>query len=230
MIAAVPAANSATTKAIPSDPPRLRLIAGAALATASAVAFHTAFLVPALFPLVIVQLSCLFALRRLATPRQAFYLGLMAGMGVYPVQMGFLWSIFGAAALPLWLILAVFYGLFVLALQRVEFHWGSPWTLTLAPVLWCGIEYFRSEVWWLRFSWFTSGTCIPSDALGLLRVFGVYGSGMLAALAGAASCRWIEVGCAPPSAVNFSPRASHRWQFSPLRPAPAGCRAKRLRP
>ncbi|MBX3734763.1 MAG: hypothetical protein KF791_19475 [Verrucomicrobiae bacterium] len=199
MIAAVPAANSAADKAIASDPPGLRLIPGSALAIASAVAFHIAFLVPALFPLVIAQLGCLFALRRVTTPRQAFYLGLAAGMGVYPVQMGFLWSIFGAAALPLWLILAVFYGLFVVLLQRVEFHWGPSWTLSLAPVLWCGIEYFRSEVWWLRFSWFTSGTCIPSEALGLLRVFGIYGTGMLAALAGAAGCRWIEVGCPPPS-------------------------------
>ncbi|MCW5556789.1 MAG: hypothetical protein KIT22_02950 [Verrucomicrobiae bacterium] len=167
---------------------------GVPLALGSAAAFQVAFLVAPLCGLVVVSLGCLFALRRVATPRQAFYLGLLAGFGVYAPQMGFLWRIFHIAAIPLWIILSSFHGLFVLLLRGVDIRWGPRWALALAPALWCGIEYFRSEVWWLRFSWFSAGTCLPVEARGVLRIFGVYGAGALAMALGAIGCRWLEQG------------------------------------
>ena len=137
-----------------------------ALAVGAVASFHLAFMVPALSWLVLAYLGCLFALRRLATARQAFYVGLAIGLGVFVPQMGFLWTIFQAAAIPLWLILALFHAAFLLTLNRVEFRLGTKWAVILAPVLWCGIEYFRSEVWWLRFSWFAVGSITSTGLLG----------------------------------------------------------------
>jgi apolipoprotein N-acyltransferase len=141
-------------------------------------AFQLAFTFAPLCWLVLAYLGCLFALREVATARQAFYIGMAVGLGVFVPQMAFLWTIFGPAAIPLWLILACFHGLFLLLLNRVEVRLGTKWAVWLAPVLWCGIEYFRSEVWWLRFAWFTAGS-VPQDevTLWVLQSFGVYAAG-----------------------------------------------------
>jgi apolipoprotein N-acyltransferase len=151
-----------------------------ALAVVAVASFHLAFTLTALCWLVLAYLGCLFALRRLATARQAFYTGLAIGLGVFVPQMGFLWTIFQAAAIPLWLILALFHAVFLLLLNRVEFRLGTKWAVILAPVLWCGIEYLRSEVWWLRFAWFTAGTVpAPYWVCSWLTTVGVYGIGFL---------------------------------------------------
>jgi apolipoprotein N-acyltransferase len=161
----------------PSHHGPLRPVAAVLLALGAVGAFHAAFMGPALCWLVLGYLGCLFAVRRLTTARQAFYVGLAIGLGVFVPQMGFLWTIFQAAAIPLWLILALFHAGFLLLLNRVEFRLGTKWAVILAPVLWCGIEYFRSEVWWLRFAWFTAGSSLHVTTLSLPVILGVYGIG-----------------------------------------------------
>lgn len=162
---------------------RMPALRAALLALGAVASFHLGFTFAPLCWLVLAYLGCLFALRRVATARQAFYFGLAVGLGVFVPQMTFLWGIFGPAAAPLWLILAFFHGVFLLMLNRVEVRLGPKWAVWLAPVLWCGIEYFRSEVWWLRFAWFTAGSIVrtlPGDLL--LSSFGVYGVGAVAML------------------------------------------------
>jgi len=143
--------------------------------------FQLAFLYPALCWLVLGYLVCLFELRRLATARLTFYVGMLVGLGVYVPPMQFLWTVFGGVAVPLWLILALFHGVFLLVLNRVEARWGATCAAVMAPVLWCAIEYFRSEVWWLRFSWFTAGSMFQSGPQPFLATFGVYGDGLVCA-------------------------------------------------
>ncbi len=157
--------------------------ASVALLVVGAVAsFQLAFQFAQLCWLVVVYLGCLYELRRVATARQAFYGGMVVGLGVFVPQMGFMWTIFGPAAVPLWLILAFFHGVFLLLLHRVEGRLGARWAMWLAPVLWCGIEYFRSEVWWLRFAWFTAGSVFQDGPAWLISTFGVYGMGFAACL------------------------------------------------
>lgn len=165
---------------------------GLGLAAAAAMLFQLSFSVDWLWPLVLGYLGILFALRRLASPKIAFYVGLLMGLGVYVPQMLFLWRIFSVAAVPLWVILAAFHGVFVLALGRAQVRWGSRAAWIAAPVLWCGIEYFRSEVWWLRFAWFTAGSCLPPGARGLLAPLGVYGFGAVGMAVAATACRLME--------------------------------------
>lgn len=156
----------------------LKSLPATLLALGAVGLFHTAFLFPAWAWLVVGHLGCLFELRRLATPRQAFYTGMAVGFGVYVPQMIFLWNLFHAAAIPLWCVLSLFHAGFLLMANRVEVRWGTGWAALLMPVLWCGIEYLRSEVWWLRFAWFTAGGCWPVGlAPQVLQRLGIYGLG-----------------------------------------------------
>ena len=116
-------------------PPTLTAIPATLLALGALGAFQAAFVFQDFWWLVLGYLGCLFELRKLPTPRHAFYVGLVIGLGVYVPQTRFLWDIFKAAAIPLWLILSLFHAAFLLVLNRVEVRWGSPVASLLLPVL-----------------------------------------------------------------------------------------------
>jgi apolipoprotein N-acyltransferase len=164
------------------------------LALAAVAAFHLGFLYAPLWWLVLVWLGCLFVLRRTSCGRWAFYTGLAIGLGSYGPQLYFFWTIFGPAALALWLVLGFWLALFVLLLHGVDRYWGTPWALALAPVLWLGIEFFRSELYYLRFSWLTAGSFLTPAAWPWgLATLGVYGLGAWFMVAAAALARTVEV-------------------------------------
>ena len=117
-----------------------------------------------------------FALVRLtnqATPRRAFYFGLAAGFFSYAPQFFFFWNIFKSAAIVLWLILAFWVALFALLANRCTHRWGPGKAAWLIPVLWTGLEYFRSEIYYLKFSWGNLGYALPPAA----NFLGMYGTG-----------------------------------------------------
>jgi apolipoprotein N-acyltransferase len=164
------------------------------LALLAVAAFHLGFLYAPLWWLVLVWLGCLFELRRTSCGRWAFYSGLAIGLGIYGPQLYFFWTIFGPAAVALWLVLAFWLALFVLLLHGVDRYWGTRWAVALAPVLWLGIEFFRSELYYLRFSWLTAGSFLPPawwpEGLATL---GVYGLGALFMVAAACLARTAEL-------------------------------------
>lgn len=172
--------------------PVVRPFRAALLVLLAAGSFHLAFANSALSALVLVYLGCLFELRHLPTARQAFWVGFLVGAGVYVPQMGFLWSIFHLAAVPLWSILALFHGLTVLLFRGAQQRLGTRAAVVLAPVVWCGVEYLRSEWWWLRFSWFSVGSVFDGPPALLLRSVGVYGVGgvLMAVSAGFLGWAW----------------------------------------
>ena len=59
-------------------------------------------------------------LSRLNTTRQSFYAGLLTGFFCAAPQLTCFWKIFGAAAIPLWLILALWIGLFTVNVLPIE--------------------------------------------------------------------------------------------------------------
>lgn len=121
------------------------------------------------------------------TSRRAFYGGLLAGLFSYAIQLGFFWNIFGPAALILWLILATFMGLFTLCLWRVRGAWSGWPVVLLAPVLWVGWEFFRCELYYLRFAWLSLGsTFADRECIGWAMALGCYGASGVIMLAGAA--------------------------------------------
>lgn len=165
------------------------------LALASTAAFHLGFLVVPLCWLVLVYLATLFALRRAPTPRWAFYPGLAIGLGIFGPELGFFWTIFGPAAMALWMILALWHGIYLLLMQRIQHRWGSRRALWLAPVVWLGIEFFRSELYYLRFSWLTPGSALPVGlSAPALPWVGVYGVGAMLMLLAASLVSLVEAG------------------------------------
>src|SRR5213079_2943118 len=126
------------------------------LAVGAVAAFHLAYTFPPLAFLIVVFLFFLFQLAASPTPRQAFYFGLTIGYTVYAPHLAFFWSIFGWPALALWTVLAFWLGLFV-ALARVCRRKFGRLAVVLVSFVWTGLEYFRGELYFLRFSWLSAG-------------------------------------------------------------------------
>jgi len=125
-------------------------------------------------------LYALLQLTRVGSTRAAFYAGFAAGMLIAALQLAFFWRIFSAAAVTLWAVYAFWIGLFVALARGCLVRGATSWTLWLLPFLWCGLEYFRSELYYQRFSWLS-----PGYAFGLapwcapFSVLGTYGVGFL---------------------------------------------------
>jgi len=116
--------------------------------------------------------------------RRAFYFGLATGFLCYAPQLFFFWRIFSAAAIVLWLVLAFWIGLFTAIVCGSIRRWGKIKTAWLIPFVWTGIEYFRSELYYLRFSWLNVGYALPAQASGFGVIhLGMFGAGFVIFLA-----------------------------------------------
>ena len=145
------------------------------------VAFHLAYSFAASSILIIAYLFCLLQLARVRTERQAFYFGLTTGLLCAGPQLYFFWTIFGPAAIALWLILGFWMGVFVLLARFCLVRFGSIRAAVLAPFLWTGLEYFRSELYYLRFSWLSAGYAFSGNVPApVFHLVGLYGIGFVA--------------------------------------------------
>ena len=143
----------------------------------ASTAFHAAYFSAWSAFLVVVYLFALLRLTCVSSSRKAFYTGLTVGLLIAVGRLDFFWHIFSVAALALWLVYAFWIGLFVV-MARLCLRPESPkWAFLLVPVIWCGLEYFRSELYYLRFSWLSPGLAFGMDPswapIGLLGSFGV---------------------------------------------------------
>jgi apolipoprotein N-acyltransferase len=122
--------------------------------------------------------------------RRAFYFGLVTGYLCYAPQLFFFWRIFNAVAIVLWLVLAFWVGLFTAIICGCLRRWGKSTTMWLIPIVWMGIEYFRSELYLLKFSWLNVGGVFPNYPLMPWLCYGMYGVGFLIfALAAVLFCK-----------------------------------------
>ena len=137
----------------------------------------------------------LIAVRRASDTREAANLGAVAGLVFYGFTMRWLVSVFGVVAGAFWCIFALQLALFCVLMKLLRDHLQDRegasliWTAA-AGVVWVGIEYFRSEVWWLECSWLALGYSQGGSAAAFqsVRLWGVYGlSGILAAASAALS-------------------------------------------
>ena len=157
------------------SPKPLGLRAGVGWAVCAVASFHLACEVPACALLFVVFLLSLLQLARTSHPRGMVYLGLAVGLCSYGPQLAFFWTIFHAAAVALWLVLGAWLALY-LVLQRIAWQrLGTRWGTLLAPFLWTGVEYVRSEGYFLRFSWLNAGYLLP----WLSGWTGMYGAGFV---------------------------------------------------
>jgi len=144
-----------------------------ALAVACFHAAYTSIKFPAAGLLIFGYAYFLLRLTDQPSVRRAFYFGLTTGFLCYAPQLFFFWRIFSVAAVVLWLVLAFWVGLFAAIVCGSFRRWGKVKTAWLIPIIWTGSEYFRSELYYLKFSWLNVGY-ISKIGSGL---FGMYGFG-----------------------------------------------------
>jgi apolipoprotein N-acyltransferase len=148
------------------------------LVLCAGAAFQLAYTFDAYSFLIAVYLWCLFQMTRLKTPRQAAYFGLAAGLLAFAPQLGFFWAIFGPAAIALWCVCGFWIGLFLILGRACRVRFGSARSALIIPFLWTGLEYFRSELYYLRFSWLNEGYVFAHNLDWLpLKFLGMYGFG-----------------------------------------------------
>ena len=157
----------------------LGLLKSVGVALGAAVAFTLAYSIPRGGFLMIGFLFCLLALARFGTARSAFYLGLAVGMSIYSFQLCFFYNIFNAAAIVLWLILSFWLALFALIAHACFARFKPSVAAILIPFVWTGLEYFRSELYYLRFSWLNIGYAFSDWRILPFKILGVYGVGFL---------------------------------------------------
>lgn len=158
----------------------------------AAFSFHVAYgFAPASF-LIVLYLFALARLTQARTWRGAFYAGLAASLLIAAVWLAFFWRIFSASAIALWCVYAFWIGLFAVLGRLCCARFGSKWMWLLLPFLWCGLEYFRSELYFLRFSWLTPGFAFAAHPSVLpFGDLGGYGIGFaLMLIAAGAAASW----------------------------------------
>ncbi|HVU27236.1 MAG TPA: nitrilase-related carbon-nitrogen hydrolase [Verrucomicrobiae bacterium] len=137
------------------------------------VCFHLAYTsikFPALGLFIFGYAYFLTQLTNQLTVRRAFYFGLAAGFLCDAPQLYFFWKIFSAAAIVLWLVAGFWIGLFTAISCGAIRRWGKVKAMWLIPIIWTGLEYFRSELYYLKFSWLNIGYALQFP-------FGMYGVG-----------------------------------------------------
>ena len=154
-----------------------------------------------MLPLVSIHCVALLMLGWQPTARRAFYTGIITGLCVFLPATAFFWKIFPGTAAVLWLLLALWHGLFLVLIRKLFIRFGIGWALLAAPILWTGLEYCRCELWPLRLTWLALGA-LPGGTPGIDRYWtGVYGSGFISmaiaagglALTILSSNRWLKV-------------------------------------
>jgi apolipoprotein N-acyltransferase len=151
-------------------------------AVLAVVAFHIAYTPMAysgLAMVIVVYVFALIQLARLPSTRQVYYLTLAVGFACFAPQLYFFWGIFGAFAIALWAILALWLVLFVVLTRFALLQLGLRRAAWLIPFFWTGLEFFRSELYYLRFSWLNVGYAFAESPLVLWRFQGVYGIGFV---------------------------------------------------
>ncbi len=158
------------------------------------LAFHAAYAFRWAGLLMTVYLFGLLQLARAGSWRKAWYAGLAAGLLIAAPRLAFFYKIFSVAAIALWMVYAVWIALFV-SLARLSLRdFGPKWGWLPIPFLWLGLEYFRSELYYLRFSWLNAGYGF-AGALGQvpLKLMGMYGVGfVLTAVAAGTAFFWVR--------------------------------------
>lgn len=186
------------------------------LAAVSGLLLAAAFPPFGLWPLAWVALVPLFwAVLECPNAKSAANLAGFTGLIFYGISLNWLVKIFGLVALPFWCIFSIWMALHAALLWwlkdrlssasgeglplpddskagrlrgfRTSWYADLAWVCA-AGILWTGLEYFRSEVWWLHCSWLCLGYSQVRNlaVLESASIWGVYGLSALIVAANAA--------------------------------------------
>lgn len=123
----------------------------------SGVFFNLAFYYPNLAAFVWPGLICLTYLIDLSSFRLSFYSGFQAGLFIFVPQLIFFVNIFGIYGSALWIVPCCWLGILVSICYGIKKYFGLKNAFLIMPIIWTGIEWFRSEMYYLRYSWVNIG-------------------------------------------------------------------------
>jgi len=164
----------------------LNWLNGVLFAMGAVACIHLAYFAVEPSPLrlfIVGYVVCLVQLGRLKTTRWSFYTGLATGLLCVAPQLESFWRIFGPAAISLWFILAFWIAAFAGLIHVTLARFGPLRAALVVPFVWMGLEYFRSELYFLKFSWLNVGYAFGGLQTVPFHVLGMYGIGF-----GVASC------------------------------------------
>lgn len=132
-------------------------------------------------------MCALLGLLQGVTLRQAFYIGIGFGTAWFCGDLFWIARLFGPAALSLCVILALFPALYAVLYVWLRMRLPRVPVWLLAPLLWTGIEYYRSELFVLKFGWLGLGYGVVNAPLlaYFASWFGCYGLSFVIVLLGA---------------------------------------------
>lgn len=152
----------------------------AVFAAVAVASFHLAFCFRWAGFLIAVFAYCAFNLTRMWNVRVAVYGGLALGLLIYAPHLLFFWGIFGPPATVLWLVLPVWFVVFLVLARVWATRANRTFAIVMVPLVWLGVEYFRGELYYLRFSWLAPGYALSHRPPWLLTgLFGIYGTGLV---------------------------------------------------
>ncbi len=153
----------------------------ALFALGAVICFHLAFAGLGLSVLIVGFFYCLLRMTETESFSELYWCGLVAGMLCYSPPLAFLWRIFGVFAVSLWLVMSAWLLAFLILAWWWRRRYGLISFAIIAPFFWTGLEYFRGELYYLRFSWLSAGYAFSGSAqLRWLAGLGVYGIGFVA--------------------------------------------------
>lgn len=166
----------------------LVLVAGALLA-ASFPPYRLPILLPYGFALLVYALDGL-------QPRHGFYLGFAAGVVYFGGTLFWLGNLFGVASISLIAIAASFPLLFGVTFTFLRRRLPEAPVWIVAPALWTGIEYFRSEPFPLNSGWMGFGYGVVNSPLAarLASWLGCYGVTFVVCVIGSQLHRSVATG------------------------------------
>lgn len=118
-----------------------------------------------------------YAVNRSKSTHQAANLGGLTGLIFYSISFRWFFNIFGTMAIGLICVIALFLSFTLIFTKKAINRFGEivGW-LIFCPVLWVGFEYFRSEIWFLEFTWFGLGySQVNNPVLQTASIWGTYG-------------------------------------------------------
>ncbi|MFB0527692.1 MAG: apolipoprotein N-acyltransferase [bacterium] len=165
-------------------------------------------------------------------PKEAAIVGSLTGLVFYGISLNWFFKIFGVLAAGLICLLAIFIGVFSFLVKYIYSDSSSPslpeppkqqltspsrkslslkGLLLFIPVCWVALEFFRSELWCLKFPWLALGYSQWNHLplLQLASLGGVYGLSFLIALVNGVVFRSLLI---KRSDAGFK----LRWHLSPL--------------
>ena len=108
---------------------------------------------------------------------QAGRAGLISGMVFYTFHLSWFYANFHLWSIGLFVVLSFFIGTFAYLIKYLSPQMRVNKTLFAIPIIWVAIEFFRSELWFLSFSWLSIGYS-QSDSKSILQfasILGIYG-------------------------------------------------------